>query len=43
MDYLDFQVKPLLNILMPHLLEKKANDPVPVIIRKIHDLQEEEY
>ena len=38
MDYLDYKIKPLLNKIMPEILAKKADDPVPVIIRKIHEL-----
>ena len=42
-DYLENQIQPVLCEIMPLLLKKKPANPVPVMIKKIQEIQETQH
>ena len=42
-DYLEFKIKPVLSRVVQSLIDKRPADPVPSMIRRVKELQEEEF
>ena len=42
-DYLDHKVNPVLCQIMPMILQTRSVNPVPLMIRKLHQMQEQRY
>ena len=42
-DFLEDKVKPIMCEVMPHVLQTRSVYPVPLMIRKLHEMQEQRY
>jgi hypothetical protein len=42
-NYLENEIQPVLCEIMPYLLDKKTMNPVPLMIKKIHEIQHDIY